>query len=80
MPLVTHEKQGAVAIITPNRPEKLNAMNLQLLADLRAAYEELERDEQAQTGGGLDSICSVCSPCSGAAAAAGLVRINVALT
>jgi len=41
MPLVTYEKQGAIAIITLNRPEKLNAMNAQLLADLRGAYEEL---------------------------------------
>jgi len=46
MPLVTYEKQGAIAIITLNRPEKLNAMNAQLLADLRGGYEEFERDEQ----------------------------------
>lgn len=45
MPLVTYETQGAVAVITLNRPEKLNAMNTQLLADLRAAYEEFERDD-----------------------------------
>lgn len=46
MPLVTYEKRGAIAVITLNRPEKLNAMNAQLLADLRGAYEEFERDEQ----------------------------------
>lgn len=44
MPLVTYEKQGAIAVMRLNRPEKLNAMNSQLLADLRSAYEEFERD------------------------------------
>jgi enoyl-CoA hydratase len=39
------ERQGAVGIITLNRPAALNALNAALIADLAAAVDDLEGDE-----------------------------------
>ncbi|RMI31674.1 enoyl-CoA hydratase [Nocardia stercoris] len=39
------ERKGRVALITLNRPKALNALNSQVLADLRAALQELESDD-----------------------------------
>ena len=39
MSFVTYEPQGAVAYLIINRPEALNALNSQVLADLEKAGE-----------------------------------------
>lgn len=44
MSFVTAEVQGAVQIITVNRPEALNALNGQVLEDLKAAFEAVDQD------------------------------------
>jgi enoyl-CoA hydratase/carnithine racemase len=38
------ERSGAIATITLNRPEKLNALSAALQADLRAAFDEIDAD------------------------------------
>jgi len=38
------ERHGRVALIRLNRPQALNALNAQVLADMRAAFDELEAD------------------------------------
>lgn len=38
------ERHGAVTLITINRPEALNALNTQVLADMVAAFAEFEAD------------------------------------
>ena len=45
---VLYEKQGPIAIITLNRPEKLNAFNAQLLTNFTKALDLAERDEAAR--------------------------------
>lgn len=58
---VLYEKRDGVAIITLNRPERLNALSRELLADLRRALEEAERDPEVRsvvvTGSGR-SFCA----------------------
>ena len=54
------EHDGALAILTLNRPEKMNSLSDQLLADFRAAMDTCERDDNVRamivTGsGGLPS-------------------------
>ena len=46
MAFVKLEKQGHVGILTIDRPEALNALNSQVLADLDAAVGEVERDSE----------------------------------
>jgi len=41
---VVYEKKGAVAYVTVNRPQVLNALNLPTWADLRAAFEDVRDD------------------------------------
>jgi len=38
------ERQGAVGIVTLNRPQALNALNAALIAELGSAFDELEGD------------------------------------
>jgi enoyl-CoA hydratase/carnithine racemase len=38
------EHRGPVAVLTLNRPEKLNALNNQLISALTAALDEMELD------------------------------------
>ncbi len=45
---IIFEKQGALADITLNRPERLNAINLQLAQDLTQAVSEIEADEEVR--------------------------------
>ncbi len=40
------ERKGRVGWITLNRPKALNALNAQVLDDVIAALDELERDEE----------------------------------
>ena len=40
------EKRGRIAIVTVNRPDKLNALNIATRNDILAAFEQLERDDE----------------------------------
>lgn len=57
---ITVEKRDAVAILTINRPDKLNALNKQVHADGVAALDELRRDDSIRvliiTGAGEKSF------------------------
>jgi enoyl-CoA hydratase len=57
---ITVEKRGAVAVLTINRPDKLNALNSKVHAEGVAALDELRRDESARvlviTGAGEKSF------------------------
>jgi enoyl-CoA hydratase len=44
MSLVTVERDGAIAIVLLNRPQQLNALSGELMAELVAALEELDAD------------------------------------
>ena len=46
MAFVKVEKQGHVGIMTISRPEALNALNSQVLTDLEAAIDQVERDQE----------------------------------
>jgi enoyl-CoA hydratase/carnithine racemase len=48
--LVRYERDGPVATITYDRPEKLNAINAALRADLNAAWERFRDDDDAWVG------------------------------
>jgi enoyl-CoA hydratase len=54
------ERDGAVAILTVNRPKVLNALNTQTLDELRRAILELKRDDEVRavilTGAGEKSF------------------------
>jgi enoyl-CoA hydratase len=54
------EKKGNVAVITINRPDKLNSLNSQVHADGVAALDELKRDDEVRvvviTGAGPKSF------------------------
>ena len=42
------EKRGRVGIVTINRPDKLNALNIATRNDILAAFDELERDDEVR--------------------------------
>ncbi|MFY9571221.1 MAG: enoyl-CoA hydratase-related protein [Blastocatellia bacterium] len=50
MPLenVLIEKRGRIAIVTVNRPDKLNALNIATRNDILAAFEQLEGDDDVR--------------------------------
>lgn len=45
MSFVNYETEGRIAIITINRPEALNALNEDVLKDLKAAFEQVDQNE-----------------------------------
>lgn len=60
-PLVTYETRDQVALIGLNRPEKRNAVNLELAAQLTQALVRLECDRSVRAAvlfGAGDSFCS----------------------
>ena len=48
MKYVTYESHNRIGYITLNRPEKRNALNPELVADLKYAFELAEEDENAK--------------------------------
>lgn len=42
------EKRGRIAVVTVNRPDKLNALNSATRSDILAAFDELERDDEVR--------------------------------
>ena len=46
MSFVKYEREGAVAILTIERPEALNALNSQVLSDLDEAITKVENDDE----------------------------------
>lgn len=49
-PTVTVEQRGQVLLIGLNRPDKLNAFNLQMIDELAQAYHRLENDPEIRCG------------------------------
>ena len=66
MSTVLCEREGAIAVVTLNRPEKLNALNAELLAELDATFARLS----AETGEGAVS-CAILTGAGDKAFAAG---------
>ena len=62
MAYVNYEKRGRLAIITLNRPERMNALGRQLSAELRAAEAEFVNDDDVwlgiYTGAGERAFCA----------------------
>ena len=46
MAFVTLEKQGHVGVVTMDRPEALNALNVQTLRELDAVLDQVREDEE----------------------------------
>ena len=57
---VLYERKGALAYVTMNRPKVMNALNKRAVEDLRAAFEEAQRDPEVRgviiTGAGDKSF------------------------
>jgi len=62
--VVLYERKGHIAIITLNRPEKLNAMNREVVAGLNQAWDVFSEDEEARVAV-LTSACEKAF-CAGA--------------
>jgi E-phenylitaconyl-CoA hydratase len=62
MAYVSYEKRGHVAVITLNRPERMNALGRELGAELRAAEAEFAQDDDVwigiYTGAGDRAFCA----------------------
>lgn len=46
--LLYRKEEGYIGIVTLNRPQRLNAYSMQLIAELRSVYEEIERDDEVR--------------------------------
>lgn len=61
-PDIKYEKEGKIAVITINRPEQRNALNLGVRQGLAMAYDMFEQDEEAQvailTAAGEKAFCA----------------------
>ena len=42
------EKREGIGYVTVNRPEKLNALNQKVMADLRACFEAIQKDDEVK--------------------------------
>ena len=42
------EKRGRIAIVTINRPDKLNALNIATRSDILAAFDQLAADDEVR--------------------------------
>ncbi len=65
---MTFEQEGPIGIITLRRPERLNAMNVQMLGELRLAIDHIRKDDTVRVvilTGGPDSKGRPCF-CAGA--------------
>ncbi len=62
MPFVTYERRGRVAVITLDRPDRMNAVSPELSTDLREAQQQLMNDPEARvgvyTGAGDRAFCA----------------------
>ncbi|MFG3285350.1 enoyl-CoA hydratase/isomerase family protein [Streptomyces sp. NPDC048111] len=60
--LVTRDKETGVAVVTLNRPERLNAVDLATAGELAAAWRELRHDDTVRavvlTGAGERAFCT----------------------
>ncbi len=59
---ILYEKEGHIVTITLNRPERLNAMSRQMVAELKEAWHTFRADDDARvaivTGAGEKSFCA----------------------
>ena len=57
-----YEKRGHAACITLNRPDKLNAVSIEMMKELGALYREVEEDDDVWTliitGAGRKALCT----------------------
>ncbi|MFJ4476254.1 enoyl-CoA hydratase/isomerase family protein [Streptomyces xanthochromogenes] len=60
--LVTRDKETGVAVVTLNRPERLNAIDLEMVDQLRLTWRELRFDDSVRavvlTGAGERAFCT----------------------
>lgn len=61
MPNINYEKQGPVAVLTLDRPEKLNALSRSMLTTLSETLNEIDNDQSVRcailTGAGNRAFC-----------------------
>ncbi len=61
MPNINYEKRGAVAVLTLNRPEKLNALSRAMILALGEALDQIDEDQSLRcvilTGAGQRAFC-----------------------
>jgi enoyl-CoA hydratase/carnithine racemase len=62
MSTLRFEKKGAIAIVTLDRPDRMNAINSVMSRELKSAWEEIKRDPQIAvaivTGSGDRALCT----------------------
>jgi len=54
---ITYESDERVAIITLNRPERLNALSLELCGEVADAVGKADKDEGVRTASGTPRSC-----------------------
>lgn len=55
------EKEGGIAIVTMNRPERLNALNAKMKEEISLVFDALEKDDEVKVvifTGGLKAFCA----------------------